>query len=173
MEELIDQAAEQTQALRTFTDEQTRSLQDFTRRLELILSQEHKKITVRDEAFPAEFASFCQILRQELDKKLEFWQEMRKNLRGETKIDGAYGLALSIKSFSMRSKTLSRSADEFTSAYDTFNRFYKNYTRAKLPVWLLTSCCDDLNNLTGKILFISRELAKKTERQRRSTGYAG
>ena len=51
---------------------------------------------------------------------------------------------------------------EYVTKYAEFNRFYKNYTLEKLPVWLLNSCCDDLNNLTGKVLFISREITKKT-----------
>lgn len=163
--DLLEDVLQKTDALRALVNGAARTLRDFSRRLELILSQDHKKITVRDQAFAPDFAAFCTVLRQELDVQLDFWQQARGGLRADSGKSG-YGLGLAVKSFVSRAKTLSRSCDDFTTAYDQFNRFYKNYTLAKLPVWLLTSCCDDLNNLTGKILFLSRELAKKTEKER-------
>ena len=162
---LLDDILAHTDKLRAALAQAARTLQDFSRRLELILSQDHKNITVRDTAFAEEFASFCTSLRQDTDCWLEYWQQARAQLRAGAGKDG-YALALSAKSFVSRAKTLSRACDELTTAYDYFNRFYKNYTLAKLPVWLLTSCCDDMNNITGKILFLSRELAKKTEKSR-------
>ncbi len=167
-ENLLDDILTQTEALRAATAQTARTLQDFSRRLELILSQDHKQITVRDTSFAADFAAFCHTLRQDTDKYMDFWQQARAQLRCGTGKEG-YSLGLAAKSFVSRAKTLSRACDELMTAYDFFNRFYKNYTLAKLPVWLLTSCCDDLNNLTGKILFLARELAKKTEKAR---GYA-
>ncbi len=164
-EELLDTVLAQADALRAMLAASARALQDFSRRLELILSQDHKKIAVRDTAFAEDFSSFCVSLRQDTDAKLDYWQQARTQLRSGTGKEG-YALALGVKSFVSRAKTLSRACDELTTAYDYFNRFYKNYTLTKLPVWLLTSCCDDLSNLTGKILFLSRELAKKTEKIR-------
>lgn len=163
---LFEDALAQTDGLRAFCGAAARDLRDYARRLELILSRDHKNVAVRDTAFASDFAVFCAALRQELDKRLDYWQKARVRLRaGRSDMEG-YSLALAAKSFLSRAKTLSRSCDDFTTAYDAFNRFYKKYTLAKLPVWLLTSCCDDLNNLTGKILFLSRELAKKAEKER-------
>lgn len=162
---LLDDILVQTENLRTFTVQAARDLRDYTRRMELILSQDHKNMSVRDTSFAEDFASFCTTLRKETDDKMDYWQQARTQLRCGPDKDG-YELGLAAKSFVSRAKTLSRATDDFTTAYDYFNRFYKNYTLAKLPVWLLTSCCDDLNNLTGKILFLSRELAKKTEKIR-------
>ena len=164
-DELLDTVLAQADTLRSSAAQAARTLRDFSRRLELILSQDHKNMAVRDVSFAADFASFCTALRQDTDKKMDFWQQARAQLRSGPGKEG-YELALAAKSFVSRAKTLSRAIDDFTTAYDTFNRLYKNYTLAKLPVWLLTSCCDDLNNLTGKILFLSRELAKKTEKTR-------
>ena len=161
----LEDILQQTDCLRNASLQAARSLHDFSRRLELILSQDHKNLAVRDAAFAEDFASFCQTLRQNMDVYMDFWQQARTALRSGTDKEG-YELGLASKSFVSRAKALSRATDEFTSAYDYFNRFYKNYTLAKLPVWLLTACCDDLNNLTGKILFLSRELAKKTEKNR-------
>ncbi len=162
---LLDNILTQTETLRTMTLQAAHNLRDFSRRLELILSQDHKNMAVRDTAFAEEFSSFCTALRQETDAKMDYWQQARAQLRSGPDKDG-YELGLAAKSFVSRAKALSKATDEFTTAYDYFNRFYKNYTLAKLPVWLLTACCDDLNNLTGKILFLSRELTKKTERIR-------
>lgn len=160
--DLLQTITEQTDSFRNIVLKEAAVLRDFTRRLELILSQDHKNIQVRDTAFAEEFSFFCTSLRKNFDTQLDFWQEHRPLLRS-TISQGEYNLSLAAKSFSLRAKTLSRSADDFTTAHDEFLRFYKNYTLEKLPVWLLNSCCDDLNNLTGKILFISREIAKRTE----------
>lgn len=162
---LVDDILTQTDNLRVMTVQAARNLRDFSRRLELILSQDHKNIAVRDTAFAEEFAAFCTALRKDTDEQMDYWQQARTQLRSGPDKNG-YELGLAAKSFVSRAKTLSRATDDFTTAYDCFNRFYKNYTLAKLPVWLLTACCDNLNNLTGKILFLSRELAKKTEKTR-------
>ncbi|MBQ7908301.1 MAG: hypothetical protein IJ311_02240 [Elusimicrobiaceae bacterium] len=159
--DLLEDISQKTDFLRNTVLKEAAALRDFTRRLELILSQDHKNIQVRDTDFAADFSAFCTALRKLLDQQLDFWQENRLLLR-RCDLAGDYSLSLAAKTFSLRAKTLSRAADDFTTAYDGFNRFYKNYTLEKLPVWLLTSCCDDLNNLTGKILFLSRETAKKT-----------
>ncbi len=164
-QDLLQQAVEQTDILRAFAASAARSLRDFTRRLELILSQDHKKIAVRDEDFPSDFAAFCTALRKEIDGKMDYWQQARMDLRAQ-EVDADYSSELAVKSLSLRAKALSRSSDDFATAYDEFMRFYKKYTLAKLPVWLLTSCCDDVNNLTGKILFLARELTKRTEKKR-------
>ncbi len=159
--DLLQSITEQTDSFRNILLKETSVLRDFTRRLELILSQDHKNIQVRDTSFAADFADFCTSLRKSFDQQLDFWQENRPLLRSSIS-SADYDLSLAAKSFSLRAKTLSRACDDFATAHNGFNRFYKNYTLEKLPVWLLNSCCDDLNNLTGKILFLSREIAKKT-----------
>ncbi len=160
--EYLDNICLQMDGLRTDILQTARTLDDFSRRLELILSQDHKNIAVRDVSFAGDFSAFCSSLRQTLDSRLDYWQQTRAQLRNRTDPND-YELALTIKGFANRAKTLSRAEDELSTAYARFNRFYRNYTLAKLPVWLLTSCCNDLDNLTGKILFLSRELAKKNE----------
>ena len=52
------------------------------------------------------------------------------------------------------------------TVYDLFCKNYKGFTAAKLNVWLLTSCQTDISNLTGKVLFLAREISKKTEQNR-------
>ena len=136
-------------------------LRDFSRRLELILSQDHKHIPIRDGAFTEEFSAFCKQLRQEMDEINQSWQQLRDQIRKQLAQKNRPS-SLVVKSFTLRAKTLSRSCDDFTTAYDQFNGLYKNYTLSKLPVWVLTSCSDDLNYLTGKILFLCRDLTKYT-----------
>lgn len=162
MTDLFDQLATQADAARGMLAIQTQQLRDFTRRLELILSQDHKQIQIRDTAFGADFTQFCAQLRSHMDQLLDTWQHLRDQSR-ITPYKELVPSSLQAKNFSLRAKTLSRSCDDFTTAYDQFNRFYKNYTLAKLPVWILTACCDDLNNITGKILFLSREITKRIE----------
>ena len=158
--ELFEEISQQADSLRTQTVSAAQSLRDFSRRLELILSQDHKNIAIRDTDFPTEFASFSMQLRTQTDQALQTLQDFRSALR-DTKQYPQGPSSLQAKGFSLRAKTLSRACDDFTTAYDRFNFLYKNYTLAKLPVWVLTACCEDLNNLAGKILFLSREVSKK------------
>ena len=95
-------------------------------------------------------------LRKQVDTDLDKWQQLRQDVRQATEKPSV----LQAKSFSLRAKTLSRASDELTTALDAFHAFYKKYTLSKLPVWVLTSCCDDINNLSGKILFLAREISK-------------
>ena len=160
--DLFDDISTQANSLRAQVATAAQGLRDFTRRLELILSQDHKNMTIRDGNFAQDFSQFCTQLRKQTDDILQYWQQTRETLR-TIKPKDQRPSSLQAKSFALRAKTLSRATDDFTTAYDCFNSFYKNYTLSKLPVWVLTSCCDDLNNLTGKILFLAREVSKKSE----------
>lgn len=161
MNDVFDELSPAAEQVRARIGSASRELHEFTRRIELILSQDQRKIPIRDTAFSAEFAAFCTQLRGQMDDSWHTWQQLREQLRSqETK--PLIPSSLQSKSFTLRAKTLSRACDEFTTAYDRFNYFYKNYTLAKLPVWVLTACCEDMNNLTGKILFLAREVAKRT-----------
>ncbi|MBO7237699.1 MAG: hypothetical protein J6U96_00195 [Elusimicrobiaceae bacterium] len=159
MQEVFDTLPVQAEQLNTHVSRAAQQLRDFARRLELILSQDHKHIPIRDTDFPSEFAAFCTTQRQQMDQFMSAWQQLREQTRQQF-TDKQYPLSLQMKSFVMRAKTLSRTADDLITAYDGFNNLYKNYTLAKLPVWVLTSVCEDLNHLVGKILFLSRETTK-------------
>ena len=161
MSDLFDNLPAQLETLHGCVSTAAGQLRDFSRRLELILSQDHKHIPIRDTQFTQDFSSFCKRLRQDMDQNTQSWQQMREQIRKclATKV---YPASLTVKSFTLRAKTLSRACDDFTTAYDAFGSLYKKYTLSKLPVWILTSCSDDLNYLTGKILFLCRELAKYT-----------
>ena len=157
MPELFDQIIHQATQLRQTASMAGQSLSDFKRRMELILSQDHRDITIRDVSFQADFTQFCHTLRSQVDSALDRWQMLREQVCQETQKP----TSLQAKSFSLRAKAFSRASDELTSAMDAFHFFYKKYTLTKLPVWILTSCCDDINNLSGKILFLSREISKQ------------
>lgn len=162
-QDLLETANTQLDAFRSEVMASAQVLRDFTRRMELILSQDHRNLEIRDTTFSDEFSTFCKDLRTKYDESMPYWQKTRLDLKNYTAKED-YAFSLAVKSFSLKSKALSRITDDFTTAYDAFNRIYKNYTLSKLPVWLLTSCCEDLNNLTGKLLFLARELSKKTEK---------
>ena len=159
MPDLFDTLPQQAEQLRSYASHAAQQLRDFAKRLELILSQEHKHIPIRDTSFAQDFATFCTDLRQETDLFLNRWQLLREETRKQLAAR-KYPLSLQAKSFVLRAKTLSRTGDDFTTAYDSFSNLYKSYTSSKLPVWILTSCCEDLNHLVGKILFLSREITK-------------
>ena len=89
-----------------------------------------------------------------------FMQIPQKNWTGE--------LSLPAKGLNSRAKALRRACDEFETEYDDFCKNYKGFTAAKLNVWLLTSCQTDISSLTGKVLFLARELSRKTEQNRSS-----
>lgn len=165
-ETLLEQVSSKCDALRSDITAASRSLLEFNRRLEQILQQLHKNIEVRDSDFASQFNDFCARLRQEQDAREPFWTEARAQARGFKPADWTGDLALPAKGLNSRAKTLSRATDEFTTAYDLFCRSYKSFTAAKLNVWLLTSCQNDFANLTGKILFLAREIAKYTEKNR-------
>lgn len=165
-ETLLEQISARCDKFRADLTVAAQNLRDFNRRLEQILQQLHKDIAVRDEAFAGQFNQYCLALRQELDEDEPFWTQSRAQIR--TYKDSAWSgdLALAAKGLNSRAKTLSRACDEFTTAYDAFCKNYNGFTAAKLNVWLLTSYQNDAANLTGKILFLAREIAKKTERNR-------
>ena len=165
-QELIDRLSAQCDALRALVLGAAQELTALHKRLEQIVQQLHKNIDVRDETFPADFNTFCQQLRAQLDEWETVWTQTRAEVREVKPADWTADLALPAKGFNSHARTLSRSCDEFTTAYDAFNRTYKSFTAAKLNVFLLTACQTDAANLTGKILFLAREVNKYTERNR-------
>ena len=165
-EQLLEQISNQTEALRMLVQLQTTRLADFDKRLMQIIQQLRKNIEVRDMQFAEDFNTFVQEMRDTLDKREPVWTELRGQLRQVPHKDWTGDLALPAKGLNSRAKTLSRVCDEFSTAYDLFCKNYKGFTAAKLNVWLLTSCQTDISNLTGKVLFLAREISKKTEQNR-------
>ena len=167
MADIFEEITIQTASWRSAVSDAAHTVRDFTRRLELILSQDRRKIPVRDTTFSADFTQFCTQLREQTDQTLQYWQQTRQQLRQS--LQKQKPTSLQAKSFTLRAKAFSRACDELTSAYDRFNEVYQNYTLTKLPVWILTACCDDINNWSGKILFLTREMTKHTLAQKRTT----
>ncbi len=165
-DELLEQTSSQCESLRIVLQQKTTLLQDFARRLMQILQQLHKNMEVRDTEFADQFNTFCQEMRNILDKREPVWTELRTQIRQVPQKEWSGDLALAAKGLNSRAKALSRACDEFSTACDLFNKHYKNYTVTKLNVFLLTSCQMDISNLTGKILFLARELTRKTEQNR-------
>ena len=165
-QELVDQTAIQCDALRIFVQSQSTRLADFGKRLRQIIQQLRKNIEVRDTEFASEFNQFVQDMRDTLDKREPAWTELRGQIRQLSDKCWTGDLALSAKGLNSRAKVLSRSCDEFGSEYDRFCKDYKSFTAAKLNVWLLTSCQTDVANLTGKIVFVAREISRKTDQHR-------
>ena len=165
---LLETISSQCDSLRTQLITAARELQELNRRLEQIMQQLHKNIDVRDNTFADDFNAYCQQLRQSLDAQDTAWQTIRTQTRAVKPNDWTADLILPAKGVNSRAKTLSRACDEFITAYDIFARTYKGFTAAKLNVWLLTSCQSDYSSLTGKILFLAREIVKQTEQKRGS-----
>ena len=165
-EQLLEQISTRCEALRNLLQLQVPMLQDFGRRLLQITQQLRKNIEVRDTAFADDFNTYVQTLRETLDKTEPAWTELRNQIRQlpDKAWDGE--LTLPAKGLNSRAKTLCVACDEFTAQYDIFSKQYKNFTAAKLNMWLLTSCQADINNLTDKVLFLAREIARKTEQNR-------
>lgn len=167
--ELLDQISAQSERLRVLVQQQTGPLKDFSRRILQISQQLRKNIEVRDSSFAEEFNTYTAQLRQTLDALEPAWAQLRIQFRQTPDKNWTGELALAAKGLNSRAKALSGACDEFVSEYDVFCKRYKNFTAAKLNVWLLTSCQNDIASLTGKILFLARELARKTEQNREPT----
>ena len=165
-EELLEKLSIQCDALRTLLQQQVLALQELSRRLLQITQQLRKNIDVRDTAFASDFNAYTQTLRQTLDTLDPVWAELRTQIRKLPDHTWGGELALAAKGLNSRAKALSVACDEFSTVYDTFGKHYKNFTAAKLNMWLLTSCQTDINNLTAKILFLAREIARKTGQNR-------
>ena len=165
-ENLLETISTQCDSLRGLLISSTQELAQLTHRLEQIVQQLRKNIEVRDTAFAEDFNAYCQQLRQQLDGQENTWTEIRTNLRACKPEDWTADLVLPAKGINSRAKTLSRACDEFITAYDVFARIYKNFTAAKLNVWLLTSCQSDFSILSGKILFLAWAITKLTEQKR-------
>ncbi|MBQ8032414.1 MAG: hypothetical protein IJ266_00415 [Elusimicrobiaceae bacterium] len=167
--ELLEQISSQCDQLRLLIQQQTGPLTDFSRRILQISQQLRKNIEVRDTSFAEEFNTYTTHLRQTLDALEPAWAQLRAQVRQTPDKNWTGELALAAKGLNSRAKALSGACDEFVSEYDVFCKRYKNFTAAKLNVWLLTSCQNDISSLTGKILFLARELARKTEQNREPT----
>ena len=164
--DLLEQMAGQCDSLRAQLAGAAQELQDLNRRLSQIIQQLHKNIEVRDASFAQDFNNYCCKLRTELDKQDADWSVLRTQARTYKPADWSADLILPAKGVNSRAKTLSRACDEFITAYDVFARTYKGFTAVKLNVWLLTACQNDFSSLTGKILFLAREIARYTEQKR-------
>lgn len=164
--QLLESISQHAEKLRTHLACATRELQELTRRLQQIVQQLHKNVEVRDTSFADNFNDYCRQLRDTLDGQEPIWASIRAQARAYKPSDWQAELALPAKGVNSRAKTLSRACDEFITAYDIFARTYKGFTATKLNVWLLTSCQSDFTSLTGKILFLAREIAKRTEQKR-------
>lgn len=165
-EQLLEILSTRCDALHNLLQQQVPPLRDFSRRLAQIIQQLRKNIEVRDTTFADDFNTYVQTLRDSLDKTEPAWTQLRAQIRQLP--DKAWNgeLALTAKGLNSRAKTLSDVCDEFTTQYDLFAKQYKNFTAAKLNMWLLTSCQTDITNLVGKVLFLAREIARKTEQNR-------
>lgn len=168
-EQLLELFSTRCDALRSLLQQQLPTLREFSRRLLQITQQLRKNIEVRDTSFAADFNSYVQTLRETLDKIEPAWTELRTQIRQLPSNAWEGELALGAKGLNLRAKALSVACNEFTAEYDTFSKQYKNFTAAKLNMWLLTSCQTDISNLTGKVLFLAREIARKTEQNREPT----
>ena len=165
-EELLEQLSTHCDQLRGLLQQQLAPLKDFSRRLLQISQQLRKNIEVRDSAFAQEFNNYVKALRETLDALEPQWTQLRTQVRQTPDKAWTGELALPAKGLNSRAKALARACDEFVTEYDGFCKQYKNFTAAKLNVWLLTSCQNDLVSLTAKVLFLARELARKTEQDR-------
>lgn len=165
-EQLLETLSTRCDALRSLLQQQVPALRDLTRRLIQITQQLRKNIEVRDLTFADDFNTYVQTLRDTLDKTEPTWTQLRTQVRQMPSKAWSGDLALTAKGLNNRAKDLSGACDEFTTQYDTFAKQYKNYTAAKLNMWLLTSCQTDISNLVDKVLFLAREIARKTEQNR-------
>jgi len=164
--ELLTNLSAQCTRLHALLAAASHELAVLHKRLEQIVQQLRKNIEVRDQLFSEQFNEFCQKLRTQVDEWDPQWTQLRAKARELKPQDWGADLALAAKGFNSQARALSRAQDEFTGIYDAFNRTYKSFTAAKLNVFLLTSCQTDTENLTSKILFLAREIAKYTEKNR-------
>lgn len=165
-QELLEKISTQCDALRDLLQEQAPLLRDFSRRLLQIIQQLRKNMEVRDVNFAEQFNMYVTNFRRTLDEIEPSWTELRGAVRQVPAGNWTGDLALAAKGFNSRAKALSRARDEFVSEYESFCKQYKNFTAAKLQVWLLTSCQNDVTSLADKMLFLARELARKTDENR-------
>ncbi len=165
-EKILSDLSSHADALRTLVLNACEELGTLQKRLEQIVQQLRKNIEVRDQNFATDFNSFCHKLRQQLDQWEPEWTQKRATAREVKPAQWSAELVLAAKGLNSQARALSRANDEFTTAYSAFIRTYKNFTAAKLNVFLLTSCQTDAENWTSKILFLAREITKYTEKNR-------
>ena len=168
-EQLLEKTAAFCETLRVCLQRQVPQLGDFSRRLLQIIQQLRKNMEVRDVTFANDFNNYVKQLREELNQQEPVWTELRNQIRQVPDKEWTADLSLDAKGFNSRAKALSVTCDEFVDTYDKFCKQYKNFTAVKLNVWLLTSCQTDVMNVTGKMLFLARELARKTEQKKEAT----
>lgn len=135
----------------------------FYDRLCDIAKQYKKKSAVKDENFEEEFRAMVTSLRVLTDKSLQFWQDARGYIRSADRKELMSGNRILIKQMNIAARNFSRVTDEFETLLKTFQALSGDIT-LRLNWWMLESCLKDLQNISGRILFLVRDLEKNYDK---------
>lgn len=131
----------------------------FYDRLEDIAKQYKKRSAVKDESFEEEFRALVIALRSQTDESEEFWRTARTYIRALDKKEAVGANRILIKQINISARNFSRVTDEFCAFLRVFQSLSGEIT-LRLNWWMLESCLEDLQKISGWILFLERDLEK-------------
>lgn len=160
---------EQTGKIKQMSDEIEKScvalreintkLQGYYGRLEVIYKQYRRKMPVKDTTFQEEFRATMLELKFFSDTSNDFWQKTRSFIREADKPKLVEESRIAVKQLKLNAAAFNRQTDELYTIFKNIQRIAKEVP-LRLNWWLLEASCDELGKITGKILFLIRDMEK-------------
>ncbi len=152
MSEEIDSSSA---ALRTINEK----LRSYYDRLEVICKQHRRRMPIKDITFQEEFRATVLELKDFADKSDDFWQQTRAFFRTGEKATLVEANRIGIKQMNIGAMAFSRQVDELYTVFKNIQSLAREVP-LRLNWWLLEASCEDLTKISGRILFLIRDLEK-------------
>ena len=135
-------------------------LRGYYDRLEIIHNQFRRRTPIKDTEFQNEFRATVLELKTLADESGEFWQQTRTYFRTlDDKADVIESNRINIKQMNITALAFNRQVDELYTIFKNIQTLAKEVP-LMLNWWLLEECCEDLNKIVTRILFLIRDMGK-------------
>ena len=155
IKQMTDEIEKSCVALRDINNK----LYGYYGRLEVIYKQYRRKIPVKDTTFQEEFRATMLDLKAFSDNSNDFWQKTRSFIREADKSKLVEESRISVKQLKINANAFNRQTDELYTIFKNIQRIAKEVP-LRLNWWLLEASCGELGNITGRILFLIRDMEK-------------
>lgn len=155
IKQMADEIEKSCTALRAINTK----LHSYYGRLEVIYKQYRRKMPVKDTTFQEEFRSTMLELKAFSDSNNEFWQQTRFFIRQADKPKLVEESRIGVKQLKINANAFNRQTDELYTIFKNIQRLAKEVP-LRLNWWLLETSCGELEKISGRILFLIRDMEK-------------
>jgi len=141
----------------------TSELDAFAERAITITKQKKRGLPIKDTTFAGDFSLLCTKTGAFVSKSEDFWRSLNSVVRdGKVPQDNS----IAVRGVGAKARQINKAMEEFVSVFR-----YVQSTAKSCPVtlnmWTLETHASDLERISGKILFVTRELSKSVEQSAR------